>query len=145
MTIGPLELVVIGFEGDNFRGEIAAELNRVQTRGEIRVIDLVFVRKDSTGQVSSVEVEELEENYRARYGTLLADLRGLLTDEDVIRLSEQLAPNTAAMLMLFEHVWAIGLKEAVRNAGGRLLAEERINPEAVAALTTELEEAMAGV
>jgi uncharacterized membrane protein len=143
MTIGPLEIVVIGFEGNNFRGEIAPELERLQREGTIRVIDLIFVAKNASGEIIATEIEELDAAYGARYGSIAADLRGVLTEEDVANVALELSPNTAALIALFEHAWAVGFKEAAQRAGGVLLGSERVSPEVINELAVELEAALA--
>ena len=143
MTIGPLELVVFGFTGTKFKGEIAPELQRLHNSGTVRIIDLIFVAKDKDGNLLATEVEQEDEAYRKHYGKLIVDLRGLLTSEDVARLAEGIPNDTAGLVILFEHAWAVGFKEALMRAGGTPIASERISPEVMEEMAEELEAAMA--
>jgi hypothetical protein len=144
MTIGPLELVVIGFDQPKFQGEVAPKLARLHASGTIRIIDLIFVAKDKNGAVVSTELEQLDDAYRKRYGSMLIDLRGLLTDEDVANVALELPNDTAALIALFEHTWAVALKGKLAEAGGKLLGQVRVPPEVIEELSVELEAAMAG-
>ena len=143
MTVGPLELIVFGFEGDDFKGDIARELDRVASRGIIRVVDLVFVRKDKQGKVTVRELQDLRDSELMPYATVIGDVMGLLTDDDVSKVGQELPAGTAAAVMLFEHTWATGLREAIQQAGGFLVASKRIPQEALDELNAEL--AAAGV
>lgn len=138
MTVGPLELVVIQFEGDSFHGEIARELGKVLDQGIIRLIDLVFVRKDSGSDVSVLEVDDLRDDEMSPYAGIIGNLMGLLTPEDLSKVIAALPERCAALVALFEHSWAAGLKQAIQRANGTLVASERISEEALDELNAEL-------
>ena len=143
MTIGPLELVVLGFEGNNFKGEIASAVEEAVSSGAIRVIDLVFARKDADGSVTALEVEEADQSYAGHFRDLAVDLRDILTEDEALTVAETLPPNTAALVVLIEHTWSIGIARAVERAGGRLLASQRISPRLIDKVSDQLEEMMA--
>jgi len=138
MDIGSLEYVVIGFEDDHFTDEILPELNAIQEKGLIRVVDLLFVMKDSDGTVTVREVSELGDEELAAYEGIAGDLMGLFTAEDVERLAEEIPPATSAVVVLLEHTWAVGLTEAVRRAGGMLFTGGLVTPDALAQVRAEL-------
>jgi len=138
MDIGSLEYVVIGFEDDHFTDEILPELNAIQEKGLIRVVDLLFVMKDSDGTVTVREVSELGDEELAAYDGIAGDLMGLFTAEDVERLAEEIPPATSAVVVLLEHTWAVGLTEAVRRAGGMLFTGGLVTPDALAQVRAEL-------
>ena len=138
MNIGSLEYVVIGFEDDQFTGEILPELNAIQEKGLIRVVDLLFVMKDTDGTVTVREVSELGDEELAAYDGIAGDLMGLFTAEDVEQLAEEIPPGTSAVVVLLEHTWAIGLTEAVRRAGGMLFTGGLVTPDALAQVRAEL-------
>jgi len=120
MDIGPLEYVVIGLQDNHFTSEILPELNAIQEKGAIRVVDLLFVSKDADGTVTVREVSELSDEELQLYGGITEDLMGLFTAEDVEKLAGEIPLDTSAIIVLLEHTWAIGLTEAVRKAGGVL-------------------------
>jgi len=72
---------------------------------------------------------------------MLAGLTGLLTEEDIEEIADDLDPNTSALVIMFEHRWAVRLKEAMINAGGFLVARETIRPESLEMLNAEIEAA----
>jgi uncharacterized membrane protein len=138
MDIGSLEYVVIGFEDNQFTDEILPELNAIQEKGLIRVVDLLFVMKDTDGTVTVREVSELGDEELAAYDGIAGDLMGLFTAEDVEQLAEEIPPGTSAVVVLLEHTWAIGLTEAVRRAGGILFTGGLVTPDALTQVRAEL-------
>lgn len=161
MNIGPVQLVVVGFERtDRFKGEILRELDELRTGGVIRVLDLLFVMKDEAGDVLAFEDTDLSSEEEAEYGSLIEGMLGLadqevagieagdlaaaennygLTVEDIQQVAAQIEPGTAAGILLVEHKWAAGFKQAVREAGGRMLAQGFLTPEALLMVGKELE------
>jgi hypothetical protein len=145
--IGPVQLLNIGFEpGANFEGRIADELARLESDRTIRVLDLLFIGRD-TDSNEIVVLEHQEESMGAIVGALLGlRLDGEQEQEHSFGFSETeieqmgagLDPGGAAGLMLIEHVWARDLKRAVRDAGGRMLSQDFLTPETVAAAEPEL-------
>lgn len=143
MTLGPLEYIEIGFEGNNFNGSIANEISRVVENGTIRIVDAVFVTKDVEGETAILEIDAKDDPRFAGFAALLGDSMALLTPEDVATLAERLPTNTSALVLLFEHRWAVRIKEAMAEAGGFLVAREVIPPEVLEAVNAELEAAVA--
>lgn len=141
MTLGPLEYTVIGFEGNRFNGEIAKEISAVIDSGVIALVDLVFVTKDIDGNATSLELDNKDDPRFAGFAGMLEGLTGLLTEEDVDKVAAELDTNTSALVIMFEHRWAVRLKEAMVAAGGFLVARETIQPEALEMLEAELEAA----
>ena len=145
--IGPVQLLNIGFEpGANFEGRIAEELARLESDRTIRVLDLLFIGRD-TDSNEIVVLEHQEESMGAIVGALLGlQIDGEQEQEHSFGFSEAeieqmgagLDPGGAAGLMLIEHVWARDLKRAVRDAGGRMLSQDFLTPETVAAAEPEL-------
>jgi Family of unknown function (DUF6325) len=130
MSLGPIELLVVKFPGNQFKGEIAPALTELVEGGIIRVVDILFVRKGPDGAVEAVEINDLDDDDLAVFDPVIADVTGLLTDEDVRHFSQALENNSSAALLLFEHTWATRFRDAVLNAKGELLVSERI-PKAV--------------
>jgi Family of unknown function (DUF6325) len=141
MTLGPLEYTVLGFEGNRFNGEIAKEIEAVVDAGIIRLVDLVFVTKDIDGEVAVVELDNKDDPRFAGFTGMMDGLMGLLTPDDIDRLAEGLPTNTSALVLLFEHHWAVGVKEAIGAAGGFLISRDTIAPEALEMINAELDAA----
>jgi hypothetical protein len=131
MDIGPVEILVVRFPGNGFTGEIAPALGELVEAGLIRVIDLVFVTKSAEGDVVGMELSELDEATLAAFRPHVDEPNGLLSDEDIEDLGAELAPNSSAAILLFEHVWATRFRDAVVDSGGELVASIRIPKEVV--------------
>jgi uncharacterized membrane protein len=131
MDLGPVEILVVGFPGNQFTGEIAPALAELVESGLIRVIDLVFVAKDADGDVVGIELSDIDESASAAFRPHVEEPSGLLADEDIQDLGADLAPNSSAAILLFEHVWATKFRDAVLGSGGELIASIRIPKEAI--------------
>lgn len=153
MTIGPVQLLVIGFEHPDFQGEILEELERLTDNDLIRVIDALAVSRDADGNVDVLHGSDLSGEEQAEFGALVGSLVGLgaageeglvagaelgaataeerggIFDEDAAwDVLAEIPEDTAAALILIEHRWAIPFRDAVARAGGFRLAAEFISP-----------------
>ena len=126
MSYGPIELLVVKFPGNQFKGEIAPALRDLVETGTIRVIDIVFVNKDENGVVEAVEINDLDDNDFSKFDPVVSDVTGLLSPEDIQQLSEGLDNDSSGALMLFENTWARTFVDALRNANAELIFNERI-------------------
>jgi len=126
MSIGPVEYIAIGFPGSKFSGEIIPALRDLEDRGIIRILDLIVIHKDESGDVEAVELGDTGPEERALLDTLGVAGERLLGLEDVEDIGATLEPGSTAALMLWENVWAAGFAESLRNADGILLANGRI-------------------
>jgi len=129
--IGPVEYMIVSFPGNQFTGEIAPALAKLIESNTIRVIDLAFVSKDADGSVAAFELSDLREDVRRGLDALGIDGSGLFGEEDMMDAGEALEPNSSAALLLWEDVWAAELADALRGAGGELVALGRIPHDAV--------------
>ena len=143
MAIGPLEFVVIGYKGHQFTREMVPELNSIQEKGLIRVVDLSFVRKDADGTVSLLEVHDLNDEELAAFDPIKEDLMGFLTHEDIALLTQAVPPNTSAVIVLLEHAWITRLTEGLNRANAPLLAGGMVPQAAMEQLEAELKAAQA--
>jgi hypothetical protein len=137
MSVGPIELIAIKFPGNKFTGEIVPALAELIEQNTIRVIDIIFVRKDEDGVVDVIEISELDDDTYATYEAVIADVGGMLGEEDAQTFSGLLEANSSAAVMVFENVWATRFVEAVRNANGELIFNERIPRAVIEALEAE--------
>ena len=126
MGVGPVDVVIIGFPGNKFTGEIAPALADLIESGTIRVIDILFVRKDADGIVEISEISELDDETYAQFDLVTSDMEGLMSDDDGRRMSELLEPDSSAAVMVFENTWATRFTEAMRHADGEVVFNERI-------------------
>jgi len=148
MTMGPVQLLVVGVAGDESTGEILAELERLRENELVRLIDLLFVRKDEDGTVERLLLSDLSPEEAEAFGAIVGALIGFGEDgaelgaregaaaledghvlDDEIWFVDDAIPNgTAAALALLEHRWAIPLRDSIRRAGGFHLADAWIHP-----------------
>ncbi|WP_239338178.1 MULTISPECIES: hypothetical protein [unclassified Frankia] len=153
MTIGPVQLLVLGFKQPDFRGEIQAELQRLRDNDLVRVVDALVVQKDADGDVAAVRGSQLTDEEQVELGALVGALVGLgeggeagmragaergartaaerggvFSEEDAWDVLAEIPEDTAAALILLEHRWAIPLRDSIARAGGFRLASEFISP-----------------
>ena len=126
MSIGPVDYMVVGFPGNKFRGEIVPELRKLVENGTIRIIDLVFVRKDSEGTISAAELSALDPSEASAFDSVEGEVDDLLNEEDLALAAEQLEPNSSGAILVWENTWATGVADAIARADGQLVAFERI-------------------
>src|SRR5687767_2372105 len=130
MAIGPIELLVVKFPGNQFKGEIAPALQELVETRTIRVIDLIFAMKDDEGTLAILELNALGDETLAIFEPEPSELSGSLTEDDARTLTGGLENNSSAAILLFENTWATKFVEAMRNANGELVMIERV-PRAV--------------
>ena len=154
MAIGPIQLVVVGFDHPEFKGEVLDELTRLRESNTIRIIDSLAVVKDADGEVAANEMSTLTEEEQVEFGATIGALIGLgAAGEEGMELGAEAGavagledglhvfdpdtawdvladiPNdSAALLMLVEHHWAVRFRDAVARAGGFGIAEDFISP-----------------
>ena len=131
MTYGPIDFIALEFKGNNFKGEIIPALVELIANKTIRVIDLVIVLKDEKGKVEVAELQQLTPDIIAVFDPLDKEVNGLIKEVDAQMVGRNMENNSTAAVMLFENLWAVKFKEAVLNADGRLLMQERIPHEVV--------------
>jgi uncharacterized membrane protein len=131
--IGPVDYAVIAFPGNQFRGEIAPALADLVEAGTIRIIDIAFVGKDADGDVVALELTELDPEVQAGLDKLGIEVGGLLNEDDLIDVANDLEPNSSAALLVWENVWARTVAQAMRDAGGELVTFGRLPHDVVQA------------
>ncbi len=164
MTIGPIQAFVIGFpDNDMFEGRIAEELGRLSDNGQIRIIDAVFLMREGD-DVAVLTVSDLDDDQRAELRAAVGALIGLgvagadgaaagaelgasvdadaPTAAEVVAagLVDELPDGTSALVLAIEHLWAIPLRDAVRDAGGLVLAARSLTAEDLVALGMAIDE-----
>src|SRR5262245_18466185 len=134
-VLGPVDWLVVEFPADKakFSGEMATELRSLVDRELIRILDLVFIRKNEDG---SIDVDELSDVPDGTLGGLLegeAAMAMLLAEEDVVAVGEALEPDSIAAVLVWENTWAGPFAASVRRAGGQLVDSGRIPTQALLA------------
>jgi hypothetical protein len=125
--LGPVEYLVIAFPGNQFNGEIVPALTELIKNNTIRILDLLFIKKDADGSnMAWMEQTALPAVEAQAFRDFTGEIYDLLNEEDITVLAEKLEPNSAAAVVVFEHTWAIRLRDAVVNSGGQLVDVARI-------------------
>lgn len=139
MALGPIEVIVVGFPGNRFNGEIIPELEKLVESDTISVVDGLLVMKTADGEVEFVEFDQDGENAdAARLAGLFDQVDSLISDEDVDELAADLEPNSSAAILVFEHTWAKPFRDAIVASGGVLAADFRVPGAVVDELLDEL-------
>jgi Family of unknown function (DUF6325) len=129
MAVGPVEYLVVGFPGNNFKGEIAPALAKLIDDKIVRVLDLVFIGKDTDGTVVAFEIDEVDGE--ASFAVVDGEIGGLIGQDDIDHAASALEPGSSAALLIWEDLWAAEFAEAVRNADGIVLEGGRIPHEVI--------------
>jgi uncharacterized membrane protein len=153
MAIGPVQLIVLGFQNPDFHGEIIEELERLRMSDTIRVIDALAVYKHADGELEATHLSNLTDDEAVELGSVVGALVGLgfdgevgaaagalagaesaadgisaFSDEEAWDILEEIPNDSAAALVLLEHHWAVGLRDAVTRAGGYRVSDGFISP-----------------
>jgi uncharacterized membrane protein len=151
-TLGPVQMLVVGFDRDHFKGEILPELKRLGDEGVIRLLDLMVVAKHEGGEIESLQVSDLTTEEAEEFGAIIGALVGfgaggeeeayqaavagaaeaedghVLDETEVWYLGDAIPEGTTAAVALIEHRWAIPLRDKIQAEGGVALAAEWIHP-----------------
>ncbi|HSP20328.1 MAG TPA: DUF6325 family protein, partial [Myxococcaceae bacterium] len=111
---------------------------KVVENGTIRIVDALMVVKDAAGDVAVIEIDAKEDPRFASFAGLLNNRLALFTPEDVVELAVSIPENTSGLVLLFEHHWAVDIKDAMTSAGGFLIGRSVIAPEVLEDLAEEL-------
>ena len=137
-SIGPVEYVVIAFPGNRFKGEIVPALAELVDNDVIGIIDVAFIKKDADGNTTMFEYDTLEDVLAFGFADVDGEAGGVLSDQDLELAAEALEPDSSAALLVWEHRWAARVAQAIRDAGGRIVAGERVPDEVVEQAVADL-------
>ncbi len=127
---GPVDYIVVGFEGNKFDGSILGALAESLDNGVVALVALTFITKDSEGSVTRLDIAEIGDELIIEFTEKYKTDDQLVTQDDIDEVSELLENNTSAGLLVIEQLWAKPLKQALIDANGVLVAEGRIHPDA---------------
>lgn len=136
-TMGPIDYLVVEFPGNRMTGEGLPLLVDLADRGIIRILDLVFVRRDLDGSVSGIAVADTDHDGALDLAVFEGASSGLLSPDDIEDAGAVLEPGCSAGILVYENAWAAPFAAALRRGGGQLVASGRIPVQALlAALET---------
>ncbi|MFI9331344.1 DUF6325 family protein [Kitasatospora sp. NPDC052868] len=124
--LGPIDYLVVEFPGSRMTGEGLPLLIDLVDRGIIRILDLIFVKKEQDGTVVGVELADLTGDRQLDLTVFEGVSSGLLGADEIDDVSGILEPGSSAGILVYENVWAGPFAAALRRAGGRLVANGRI-------------------
>jgi uncharacterized membrane protein len=137
MAYGPVEMLVVKFPGNEFTGEIVPALEELVETEMIRIIDLLFVLKDSEGAVVVYELNAWGDEVAAVFEPLVQSADELLSQDDAESIGVLLEPNSSAAMLLFENTWAARFATAMSDASGEVIVNARIPREAIEQILAE--------
>jgi hypothetical protein len=123
---GPIDFVLLEFPGETIDDKVAAATLDLVQRGIVRLYDILVVRKLHDGGFESLELSALPAESVGGLATLAGARSGLVDDEDVAEMAGVLEPGTTGLLLVFENAWAIPFVTAAYEAGGSMIASQRI-------------------
>jgi len=161
MTLGPVQLVVVELQNDKLQGQIARELTKLREAGTVRIVDLLFAAKQQDGSLVILEDTDFTGEQRMAYGAVIGGLLGLeagaseeeievdaevgamafadrtfgLSEADIRDIATEIPRGKSALFILFEHHWAVGIKEAMQQGGGIIRAQGMVPPETLAVVS----------
>lgn len=163
---GPMSILVVGFDDNNkISGKIKPAFDELRKKQAIRIVDALSVKKDASGSVSSEQVSDLSDADREKLGAVVGGLIGFgydgpegaeagaelgalavsehdygLDEKEIKNLTNEMPNNSAALIVIIEHLWAKKIKQELVNAGGTLLAHGFIDPRALVVVGSYLRE-----
>lgn len=131
--MGPIDYVVVEFPGNRMTGEGLGHLIDLVDRGLIRILDLMFITKDTDGTVSALELTDLDGDGELDLTVFEGAQSGLLGQDDLEEAAAAVEPGNSAGLLIYENVWAAPFAAALRRGGAQLVASGRIPVQALLA------------
>ncbi len=163
-TLGPIQMLVVTFDGVDFHSDILPELRRLRDHDIVRLVDLLFVAKDENGDFQALQQSDLTPEEAQQFGAVVGALiglgaagdagaeagaaagaealeKGMTLDDDLVwDISERIPHGSAAAIALLEHRWAIPLRDAIFRARGRSVEDAWIHPADLVAIGLEAAE-----
>ncbi len=126
VEIGPIDYIVVEFPGNKMTGEAFPILVDLVDRGIVRILDLVFIRKELDGSVSGLAIADFDRDGELDLAVFEGASSGLIDETDIQEAGGILEPGSSAGILVYENTWAGPFAAAVRRAGGQLVASGRI-------------------
>ena len=136
-AMGPIDYLVVEFPGNRMTGEGLPLLVDLVDRGIIRILDLVFIRKELDGSVSGVTIADLDSDGELDLAVFEGASSGLLGSDEIEDAGSVLEPGSSAGILVYENVWAAPFAAALRRGGGQLVASGRIPVQGILAALDE--------
>jgi hypothetical protein len=138
-TMGPIDYLVVAFPGNRMTGEAMPLLVDLVDRGVIRILDLLFLRRDLDGSLSAVAVADVDHDGELDMAVFHGASSGMLGANDIEDAGSVLDPGSSAGILVYENLWAAPFAAALRRSGGELVASGRIPVQAALAALDDTE------
>jgi hypothetical protein len=136
---GPIDYLVVEFPGSKMTGEGLPLLVELVDSGIIRILDLVFVKRELDGSITAVEIADFDGDGELDLAVFEGASSGLLGQDDIDEASSVIEPGSSAGILVYENVWAAPFAAALRRGGAQLVASGRIPVQAILAALDKAE------
>ena len=137
--LGPISYLIVEFPGNKMTGDGLAELVDLVDRGVIRVLDLLFVARDTDGSTRAIELQDIDNDGSLDLAMFEGASSGVLDDSDLADAASVIEPGSSAGVLLFENRWATSFTQALRRGGAQLVAAGYIPQDALMASLDAME------
>jgi hypothetical protein len=142
VTLGPIEVLVIAFPESQFNGKIIPEIRKLVEDKVINLVDGMLVSKGPDGDLIVIEFEQPQEDataaeFQSLMGEIVVDL---VSTDDIDEFAKNLNPGDSAVVLVFEHIWAKPVRDAIVDSGGFLLSNLRVPGSVVTEVLNALDE-----
>jgi hypothetical protein len=122
VTLGPISYLIVEFPGNKMTGEGFATLLELVDRGVIRILDLMFVTRDTDGSVRVLELQDIDHDGQFDLAVFAGASSGLLGESDLSEVASVIEPGSAAGILIFENHWATPFIQALRRGKAQLVS-----------------------
>ena len=114
-ALGPISYLIVEFPGNKMTGEGFASLLDLVDRGVIRILDLMFVTRDTDGSMRALELQDIDHDGQFDLAVFAGASSGLLGESDLSEAASVIEPGSAAGILIFENRWATPFIQALRR------------------------------
>ena len=126
MDVNQVDYMVIDFPGELPAETVVPPIQALVEAGAVEILDLAFIRRAGDGGIEAVELDALGEAEAGAFADLTGEIHGLLSEEDLRLVGEELPPGSTAAVLVWENTATRALKRAVLASGGTVVAHERV-------------------
>jgi hypothetical protein len=127
--LAPVDFLAIEFPGGRLTAAGFEQLLSLADRGVVDILDMEFITKDAGGKSKKVDVWEFAVPEGVDLSAWAGASSGLLDDADVAEISARMQPGSVAVVVIYENRWVLGLVDAWRREGARLIANGGLSAE----------------
>ena len=121
-ALGPISYLIVEFPGNRMTGEGFANLLDLVDRGVIRILDLMFVKRESDGSMRTLELQDIDHDGTFDLAVFAGASSGLLAESDLSDAASVIEPGSSGGVLIFENRWATPFVQALRRGEAQLVA-----------------------